>query len=174
MKNYNCHQQIDGKHTLKIVVKNLKQLTSTDLKHERYELHLLDKDNWHLRSDYYVGFVRGLETFFQLFERHQKSHIVRGLPIVIEDGPEFLWRGLMIDTSRHFLPVPTIEKIIRSMGYAKLNVLHWHIVDEDSFPMIIPSVPELSQSGQIGGVYTPNEVDGLIVYANIYGISVVF
>lgn len=50
----------------------------------------------------------------------------------------------MIDTSRHYLPVVTIKRAIDSMLYSKLNVLHWHIIDEDAFPMEIPNIPELS------------------------------
>jgi len=79
---------------------------------------------------------------------------MRGLPLTIDDGPQFLWRGLMIDTSRHFLPIASIKKAIDGMLYSKLNVLHWHIVDEDAFPMFVPTVPELSGSGSIGGVYS--------------------
>lgn len=60
----------------------------------------------------------------------------------------------MIDTSRHYLSVPTIKRIVDAMLYIKLNVLHWHIIDEDSFPMVITDTPELSDSGQIGGIFT--------------------
>ena len=69
------------------------------------------------------------------------SYVVRGIPITIADQPQYLWRGLMIDSSRHFLPVSTIKKAIDGMLYNKLNVLHWHIVDEDSFPMFVPELP---------------------------------
>ena len=47
----------------------------------------------------------------------------------------------MIDTSRHFLDVATIKRILDAMLYMKLNILHWHIIDEDSFPMEIPNAP---------------------------------
>jgi len=50
----------------------------------------------------------------------------------------------MIDSSRHFLPVNDIKKIINSLMYNKMNIMHWHIIDQDSFPMIIPDVPELN------------------------------
>ncbi|XP_042469221.1 beta-hexosaminidase 3-like [Zingiber officinale] len=48
-----------------------------------------------------------------------------------------------MDTSQHYLPLPVMEVVIDSMTYSKLNVLHWHIVDEQSFPLEIPSFPRL-------------------------------
>ncbi|KAF7114260.1 hypothetical protein RHSIM_RhsimUnG0096900 [Rhododendron simsii] len=50
---------------------------------------------------------------------------------------------LMADTSRHYYPVDVIKQIIESMSYAKLNVLHWHIIDEESFPLEVPTYPKL-------------------------------
>lgn len=50
----------------------------------------------------------------------------------------------MIDTSRHFLSVDSIKRAIDGMLYTKLNVLHWHIVDDDAFPMNVPTDSELS------------------------------
>jgi hexosaminidase len=64
----------------------------------------------------------------------------------------------MIDSSRHFLPLESIKKTIDGLMYNKMNILHWHITDEDSFPLIIPTRPELSDSGKIGGTYTLNDV----------------
>ena len=70
--------------------------------------------------------------------------MIRGRPILIEDQPEYQWRGLMVDSSRHFLPVETIKHTIDGLMYHKMNVMHWHISDEDSFPAEIKSRPELS------------------------------
>lgn len=118
--------------------------------------------------------MRGLETFSQLFEKNESDvYTIYGLPVAIDDTPNFLWRALMIDTSRHFLPLATIKKAIDSMMYSKLNVLHWHITDEDAFPMFVPSVPELSGSGSIGGVYSPEDIVSVINYARARAIRVV-
>jgi hexosaminidase len=51
----------------------------------------------------------------------------------------------MIDTSRHFLPIHLIYETIDAMMYNKMSVLHWHIVDEDSFPLILESHPEIAK-----------------------------
>ena len=92
--------------------------------------------------------MRGLETFMQAIRcpRHQYAPcVLRDLPLVIKDWPAFSYRGLMIDSSRHFLPVRLIYETIDAMMYNKMNVLHWHIVDEDSFPLILDSHPEIAK-----------------------------
>ena len=53
------------------------------------------------------------------------------------------------------------------MLYSKLNILHWHLVDEDSFPLYVPEVPELSEEGRIGGVYSEVDIQMVIAYAKI-------
>jgi hexosaminidase len=91
------------------------------------------------------GALRGLETFSQLcaFDYITKSVQIYKAPWYIQDKPRFGYRGLLIDTSRHYLPIDVIKQIIESMSFAKLNVLHWHIVDEQSFPLETPTYPNL-------------------------------
>ncbi len=67
------------------------------------------------------------------------------LPIYIEDEPLYEFRGLLIDSSRHFLPTRLIKETIDAMMYNKFNILHWHIVDEDSFPLVLESHPEIAE-----------------------------
>ncbi|WVY92819.1 hypothetical protein V8G54_031907 [Vigna mungo] len=91
------------------------------------------------------GALRGLETFSQLcsFDYTTKKLQISKVPWSIRDKPRFQYRGLLLDTSRHYLPVNVIKQIIEAMSYAKLNVLHWHIIDEQSFPLEVPSYPNL-------------------------------
>ncbi|RDX63576.1 Beta-hexosaminidase 1, partial [Mucuna pruriens] len=91
------------------------------------------------------GALRGLETFSQLcsFDYTTKNVQIYKAPWSILDKPRFAYRGLLLDTSRHYLPVDVIKQIIESMSYAKLNVLHWHIIDEQSSPLEIPTYPHL-------------------------------
>ncbi|KAF3618856.1 Beta-hexosaminidase 1 [Capsicum annuum] len=91
------------------------------------------------------GALRGLETLSQLciFDYGVKTVQIHKAPWFIQDKPRFAYRGLLLDTSRHYLPIEIIKQIIESMSYAKLNVLHWHIIDEESFPLEVPSYPNL-------------------------------
>jgi hexosaminidase len=61
--------------------------------------------------------------------------VLNRLPIYIDDGSRISYRGVMIDTARHFIPVKKIKEVIRQMQYSKLNILHWHITDSESFPL---------------------------------------
>lgn len=159
-------------------MKNPNEMVAYTTDREKYQLTLRITDKWELVADYYPGFLRGLETFSQLFEKSldaEKNTIyqVRGLPIIIDDKPDYQWRGLMIDSSRHFLPLEAVKKTIDGMMYSKMNVLHWHITDEDSFPMELKSRPEITASGRVGGTYTQSEVKSIINYAKTRGVRVV-
>ncbi|KAE8683711.1 Beta-hexosaminidase 1 [Hibiscus syriacus] len=109
-----------------------------------WDLHTLYIDDM---SSYFFGnFLRIIcSTFSQLcyFDYETKSVQIYKAPWYIKDNPRFVFRGLLLDTSRHYLPIDVIKQIIESMSYAKLNVLHWHIIDEESFPLEVPSYPKL-------------------------------
>jgi hexosaminidase len=94
------------------------------------------------------------------------------LPITITDSPRFPWRGLLIDTARHYISKQKIKHIIDSMTYIKLNTFHWHVVDDQSFPIEIPSLPELSNKGRYSplAVYTPDDIKEIVQYAFERGV----
>ncbi|KAK3232260.1 hypothetical protein Dsin_004141 [Dipteronia sinensis] len=118
------------------------------------------------------GALRGLETFSQLcsFDFETKSVQVYKAPWYIQDEPRFAFRGLMLDTSRHYLPVDVIKEIIESMSYAKLNVLHWHILDEQSFPLEVPSYPKLWQGAYTKWErYTVDDANEIVSFAKTRG-----
>lgn len=96
-----------------------------------------DTRNATIRADTYVSLVRGLDTFLQLIFHEPETSIytLKGLPLYIFDQPHYTHRGVQIDTARHYLPFSLILETINSMMYNKMNVLHWHITDEDSFPL---------------------------------------
>ncbi|CAK0847582.1 unnamed protein product [Prorocentrum cordatum] len=121
------------------------------------------------------GALRALETFSQLvrFDFDRGAYVVDGAPWVIQDRPRFPHRGLMIDSARHFLSLPSIRQIIDTLPYAKLNVLHWHMVDQQSFPFQSKSSPKLWE-GSYSAVerYTQADVESVVEYARLRGVRV--
>ncbi|XP_074589689.1 beta-hexosaminidase 2 [Curcuma longa] len=118
------------------------------------------------------GAIRGLETLSQLAWGDPPA-IPAG--IRIEDRPLFPHRGLLLDTSRNYYPVRDILRTIRAMSHNKLNVFHWHITDSHSFPILLPSVPELALRGSYGPSmrYSPEDVRRVVRYAMRRGVRVV-
>ncbi|KAG1371649.1 Beta-hexosaminidase 1 [Cocos nucifera] len=121
------------------------------------------------------GAMRGLETFSQLciFNYETKTVEVYNAPWYVQDEPRFAFRGLLLDTSRHYLPVSVIKQVIDSMSYAKMNVLHWHIIDEQSFPLEVPSYPDLWKGSYTKWErYTVEDAYEVVDFAKKRGIKI--
>ena len=122
------------------------------------------------------GVLRGLESLSQLVEWDSASeaYLIRKSPWKIRDFPRFKHRGLLIDTARHFLQVKTILRQIDAAAFVKFNVIHWHIVDADSFPFQSKPYPELSRLGAYSAeaVYTAEDVARVVEYGRQRGIRV--
>ena len=101
--------------------------------------------------------------------------VIRDIPLHISDKPTFPFRGLMIDTARHFLPMTLILNNLDAMAMNKLNVLHWHISDSQSFPYAPQTMPELARKGAYHPrrIYTPGDVRTLVREAYLRGIRVI-
>lgn len=125
-----------------------------------------------------VGVQYALETLSQLvsFDFDQMRYETQAvLPLTIKDEPRFPHRGLLVDSSRHFLPVPLLKRVIESMSYAKLNRLHWHVTDAQSFPIQSHVDPKLPGKGAWSQRerYTQDDVKSVEEYANLHGITIV-
>lgn len=118
-----------------------------------------------------IGALRGLETFLQLLTLDENGVTVS--EVVIFDEPRFPWRGLMIDSSRHFMPVEVIKRNLDGMAAVKLNVLHWHLVDDQGFRVECLALPKLHELGSDGLYYTRVQIREVIDYAADRGIRVV-
>jgi len=117
-----------------------------------------------------LGIMRGLQTFLQLVETTSQGFAVPSL--TIRDQPRFPWRGLMIDVSRHFIPIDVLKRNLDGMAAMKLNVFHWHLSDDQGFRVESKEFPRL-QMGSDALFYTQDEVRDLIAYAQERGIRVV-
>lgn len=82
--------------------------------------------------------------------------------------------GLLVDTSRHFLPLETLYRAMDAMSFNKFNVMHWHIVDAQSFPYVSQVYPNLTLGAwRPYAVYSPLEIKRVIEYGHARGIRVV-
>ncbi|HJQ30864.1 MAG TPA: family 20 glycosylhydrolase, partial [Pyrinomonadaceae bacterium] len=96
------------------------------------------------------------------------------LPAVsIQDRPRFPWRGLLIDIGRHFEPMEVIKRNLDAMASVKLNVLHWHLTEDQGFRIESKKFPRLHQMGSDGNFYTQEQAREVIRYAAERGIRVV-
>ncbi len=118
-----------------------------------------------------LGVLHGLQTFLQLVHTTKAGWIVAAM--TIEDKPRFPWRGLMIDSGRHFMPVAVLKQNLDLMEAVKLNVFHWHLSEDQGFRVESKRFPLLQEKGSDGLFYTQDEIRGLIDYARDRGIRVI-
>ena len=161
---------------------------------EDYKLVILeDSDIVSLKASTVFGILRGLETLGQLLEFGWMDtssspmpintgdgaaggiFCIRDIPLFISDAPSYPYRGLMIDTARHYLPLNLILDNLDVMEMNKMNVLHWHISDSQSFPYATSSFPELATKGAYHPkrIYTVKDVQTVIRAAYLRGIRVI-
>ncbi len=117
-----------------------------------------------------VGAMRGLETLLQLLAGDKDGFYFPA--VSISDSPRFPWRGLMIDSARHFQPVEVIKRNLDGMAAVKLNVLHWHLTEDQGFRVETKKLPELYEMGSDGDYYTQDQIREIIRYAADRGIRV--
>ncbi|MFA6457410.1 MAG: family 20 glycosylhydrolase [Bacteroidota bacterium] len=132
------------------------------------------------------GVFRGMQTLFQLIpasEKTKKNKSNVGIPgCIISDRPSFLWRGLNLDCSRHFMSKDFIKRYIDILAYYKMNVLHWHVTDDQGWRIEIKKYPKLTEVGawrkeadgsSYGGFYTQQDIKEIVAYAQSRFITVV-
>lgn len=118
-----------------------------------------------------LGALHGLQTFLQLVTITQSGFVAPA--VTIKDQPRFPWRGLLIDVSRHFIPVDVLKRNLDGMAAVKMNVLHWHLSDDQGFRVESKVFPKLAGMGSEGHYYTQAEIRDFISYAHDRGIRVI-
>ncbi len=139
---------------------------------ESYTLHIT-KTGVFLNTASYTGVIRGLSTFVQLIEQDTTSSglvksYIRLANIV--DQPRFPWRGLLLDVSRHWMPVSVIERTLNAMELSKLNVLHLHLSDDQGFRVESLQHPLLHDRQDY---FTQKDIRHLVEYARQRRIRIV-
>ena len=112
-----------------------------------------------------------MQTFLQLIRPGKRGFVLDA--VTIQDKPRFPWRGLMLDSSRHFQPMPQVLEELDAMELVKLNVFHWHLSDDQGFRAESLRYPKLQGMGSDGNFYTQAEMRQVVAYARDRGIRVV-
>ena len=118
-----------------------------------------------------LGVLNGVATFLQLVQITPNGFAVPA--VTIKDQPRFAWRGLLIDVGRHFIPIDVLKRNLDGMAAVKMNVLHWHLSDDQGFRVESKTFPKLAGMGSEGKYYTQAEIRELIAYAHDRGIRVI-
>jgi hexosaminidase len=126
-----------------------------------------------------LGVMHAFNTLRQLFYATSGggsgSPVYGSAPVEIVDKPKFPHRGLNLDVSRQWYPKETIFKTIDAISWNKMNRLHLHVTDAQSWPLEIPALPELAQKGAYapGLTYSPADLQDILDFAEARGIQVI-
>ena len=147
------------------------------------------RDGVRISAHKYAGLFYGVQTLRQLLPPQIESPTrVKGdiewtIPAVtITDVPRFRWRGMLLDVGRHFRTVDEVKRYIDLLAYHKMNVLHWHLTEDQGWRIEIKKYPKLtevgawrddSKGGRYGGFYTQDEVRDVVAYAKSRYVTVV-
>ena len=179
--------------SIHINVFNPSESTTLNLKpNESYELKIMPPKKGQviyvaeIKASSYFGARHGIETLNQLITYNEITDSLQTYKWAhIVDEPVYPYRGVMIDAARNWISVQTLKKIIDGLGYNKLNVLHWHLTDAESFPFQTKDgklfqdldfkLSELSKWGSYSTnkVYSTKEITDIVQYAKIRGVKVI-
>ena len=133
-----------------------------------------------------AGLFYGAVTLWQLLPAGSGGGEIAAQ--TINDGPRYPWRGMMLDSSRHFQSPAFVRSMIDWMAWHKLNVLHWHLTDDQGWRLEIRQYPKLTSVGawripasvpgspspkQYGGYYTQQQVRDIVAFAATRHVQIV-
>ncbi len=166
---------------------NIHFALSTDLKsREAYKLSA-HSNQIVITAGHTGGLLNGSQTLRQLlpveiYGSEPTTKIAWEIaPVTIQDSPAYPWRGMMLDVSRYFLNKDYVLRYIDMMAMHKLNVLHWHLIDDCGWRIEIKKYPKLTEIGawrgqgnqRHGGFYTQEDIKEIVAYAAARNIVVV-
>ncbi|XP_067640057.1 chitooligosaccharidolytic beta-N-acetylglucosaminidase [Eurosta solidaginis] len=121
------------------------------------------------------GARHALETLSNLITGSKDNGLLMVRAARVRDAPIYPHRGLLLDTARNYIPLKLISRTLDAMAASKMNVLHWHVVDSQSFPLEITRVPEMQQFGAYRSdmVYSRTDTNNIVRYARLRGIRII-
>jgi hexosaminidase len=153
-----------------MIISVKKKITPSVGEDESYSLNIT-AGQVSLTANTTLGALWGMQTLIQLLSKQDSIYYFPA--VEIHDAPRFAWRGLMIDISRHFVPVDIMNRNIEAMEAVKMNVLHLHFTDNEGFRLESKTYPELQGQGSNGEYYTQAQARELIAFAQARGITIV-
>ncbi len=177
------------KKTKDILQKNIILFELTNLerfadKQDAYKL-LIENDRILIQSPDLHGLFNGVQTLKQILLNVYKSEKINHIlipSVEIYDYPKFRWRGLNLDCCRHFMSKEFIKRYIDLLAFQKMNILHWHLTEDQGWRIEIKKYPELTKIGAYrkyddgsiyGGYYSQDDVKEIVEYAKSRFITVV-
>lgn len=129
-----------------------------------------------------AGLFYGVQTLEQMFPAAGGANVVQQAQIT--DKPQYAYRAVMLDTSRHYFPVSFIKQLIDVEAAYKLNTFHWHLVDDQGWRIQIKKYPKLTEVGSCGDeehplgtgpcqFYTQKEIRDVVEYAKKRYVQIV-
>ncbi|KOS20539.1 Beta-hexosaminidase 2 [Escovopsis weberi] len=144
---------------------------------ESYALDVSAAGHACIEANSTIGVLRALETFTQLWFLHScgTAWYAAHAPLRIRDAPRFPYRGMLLDVARHWFGVRDIERAIDGLAMNKMNFLHLHATDTQSWPLEVPALPLLAERGayRTGLTYSPAQVRHVQEYGALRGVQVV-
>ncbi|EEQ92352.1 beta-N-acetylhexosaminidase [Blastomyces dermatitidis ER-3] len=161
-----------GIRVVMVKVKNEK----AELQHgvdESYTLDIKERaKSIEITANTIYGALHAFTTLQQIVIADGKRLIVEQ-PVSIKDKPLYPYRGIMIDSARNFISLHKIKEQLNGMALAKLNVLHWHLTDSQSWPVQINRYPQMIKGAYSPReIYTPQDIRNIVQYAKARGIRV--
>ena len=147
---------------------------------ESYYIEFLDPRWITIYGKSMMGIYRALSTLRQSYLMSYKKGAFSVSTTI--DSPTFPHRGLLLDCSRHFFSVETVKKYIDLLAFYKMNVLHWHLTEDQGWRIQIDKYPKLTEVGawrtekdgsRYGGFYTKEEIREVVAYATARGVTVI-
>lgn len=151
---------------------------------EGYKISV-DKKSFKIQASQLNGLFYAIQTLKQLLFYDGVSLIEKKFKIPsveIYDYPHFQWRGLNLDCCRHFMSKEFVKRYIDLLAFHKMNVLHWHLTEDQAWRIEIKKYPLLTEKGSFrtyddgsvyGGYYTQDDIKEVIEYAASRFITVV-
>ncbi|KAF2175391.1 glycoside hydrolase family 20 protein [Zopfia rhizophila CBS 207.26] len=142
---------------------------------ESYTLDIADgSSSVEIAAKTVYGALHAFTTLQQIVINDGKGNLIVEQPVSIEDAPLYPVRGIMIDSGRNYISKKKIFEQIDGMALSKLNVLHWHIVDAQSWPLEMAAYPDMTKDAYSAReIYDQQCIKDIIEYAAARGVRII-